>query len=122
MHLQHDLKVSSLIDLAKEYASVDLLKAGEFNLTTATDGIALQSSGGEAISKVEMGINIVDEGEIFQASANSVTLSMGGIFLMKATPEASGGVLSVTDAIELEQSQVKAMASGAETFPDISLP
>ena len=118
-----DLKVSSLIDLAKEYASVDLLKAGEFNLSvTATDGIALQSSGGEAISKVEMGINIVDEGEIFQASANSVTLSMGGDIPDESYAlEASGGVLSVTDAIELEQSQVKAMASGAETFPDISL-
>jgi len=118
-----DLKVSSLIDLAKEYASVDLLKAGEFNLTlTATDGIELQSSGGEAISKVEMGINIVDEGEIFQASANSVTLSMGGDIPDESYAlEASGGVLSVTDAIELEQSQVKAMASGAETFPDISL-
>ena len=118
-----DLKVSSLIDLAKEYASVDLLKAGEFNLSlTATDGIALQSSGGEAISKVEMGINIVDEGEIFQASANSVMLSMGGDIPDESYAlEASGGVLSVTDAIELEQSQVKAMASGAETFPDISL-
>ena len=73
-----DLKVSSLIDLAKEYASVDLLKAGEFNLSvTATDGIELQSAGGDAISKVEVGINIVDEGEIFQASSNAVTLSVG---------------------------------------------
>jgi len=118
-----DLKVSSLIDLAKEYASVDLLKAGEFNLSlTASEGIELQSSGGEAISKVEMGINIVDEGEIFQASANSVTLAMGGDIPDESYAlEASGGVLSVTDAIELEESQVKAMASGAEAFPDISI-
>jgi hypothetical protein len=118
-----DLKVSSLIDLAKEYASVDLLKAGEFNLSlTASKGIELQSSGGEAISKVEMGINIVDEGEIFQASANSVTLAMGGDSPDEIyTVEASGGVLAVTDAIELEESQVKAMASGAEAFPDISI-
>ena len=118
-----DLKVSSLIDLAKEYASVDLLKAGEFHLSvTATDGIELQSAGGDAITKVEMGINIVDEGEIFQASSNAVTLSMGGEGADESyAAVASGGVLSVSDAIEIEAGQVKAMAAGNASFPTISL-
>ena len=63
-----DVKVASIVSIAKDYGSVDLLSEGEYNLNIAIkDGISLQASDGSgAVSSVNMGLSIVDEGEIFQ--------------------------------------------------------
>jgi len=121
-----DVKIASLISTAKENASVDLLQAGKFNLSltlqddSGYDGLQLQSATGETITSIEMGINIVDEGEIFQVAQNSVTLTGGGD-PETYSAEAAGGILSVTKAIEFEVSEMKSLAAGQGSFPDFSL-
>ena len=121
-----DVKIASLISTAKENASVDLLQAGKFNLSltlqddSGYDGLQLQSATGETITSIEMGINIVDEGEIFQVAQNSLTLARAsGNEVVSA--EAAGGVLTASKAIEFEESEMKSFASGQGTIPDISL-
>ena len=119
-----DLKIANLVKLAKEYASVDLLVAGEYNvLVSVTNGLTLQSGDGSgAITGVEMGLSIVDEGEIFQMSSNSITVTGvgGGSDVETITTEASGGVLAATTFIEIEESAAKSTYSGGASLPSLS--
>ena len=66
-----DLKVANLVKLAKEYASVDLLQAGEYNvLVTVTDGLKIQAGDGSgAITGIEMGLSIVTRAKSFKFQA-----------------------------------------------------
>lgn len=121
-----DVKIASLISLAKENASVDLLQAGKYHLSLslidddAYDGLALQAATGENITSINMGINIVDEGEIFQLAGNSVTVSSDGEEDQVLEAEASGGVLSLTQNVEFEESEIKAMSAGLGELPSFS--
>jgi len=119
-----DLKVANLVTLAKEYASVDLLTAGEYNvLVTVTDGLKIQAGDGSgAITGIEMGLSIVDESEIFQISSNDITVTnlAGSGVAETITTEASGGVLAATAAIEIEESAAKSAYSGGTALPTLS--
>jgi len=120
-----DVKIASLISLAKENASVDLLQAGKYHLSLSLidddsyDGLTLQAATGENITSINMGINIVDEGEIFQLAGNSVTVSSDGEDQVLEA-EASGGVLSVTQNVEFEESEIKALSAGLGELPSFS--
>ena len=118
-----DVKVASIVSIAKDYGSVDLLSEGEYNLNIAIkDGISLQASDGSgAVSSVNMGLSIVDEGEIFQLSSNILSVSSEpGEAASQNSMSALGGVLSLDNPIEIEESDVTGMASG-KGFPDLSL-
>jgi hypothetical protein len=119
-----DLKVANLVTLAKEYASVDLLTAGEYNvLVTVTDGLKIQAGDGSgAITGIEMGLSIVDESEIFQISSNDITVTnlAGSGVAETVTTESSGGVLAATTAIEIEESAAKSAYSGGTALPTLS--
>ena len=119
-----DLKVANLVKLAKEYASVDLLQAGEYNvLVTVTDGLTIQAGDGSgAITGIEMGLSIVDESEIFQISSNDITVTnlAGSGVAETITTESSGGVLAATTAIEIEESAAKSAYSGGTALPTLS--
>ena len=119
-----DLKIATLVKLAKEYASVDLLVAGEYNvLVSVTDGLTIQSGDGSgAITGIEMGLSIVDEAEIFQMSSNSITVTGvgGGSDVETIATEASGGVLAATTLIEIEESAAKSTYSGGASLPSLS--
>ena len=112
-----DLKVANLVKLAKEYASVDLLEAGEYNvLVTVTDGLQIQSGDGSgAITGIEMGLSIVDESEIFQLSTNSIKATDDDDYVFTVETEASGGVLTAKTAIEVEESD-----ANAQSLPSLS--
>ena len=112
-----DLKVANLVKLAKEYASVDLLEAGEYNvLVTVTDGLQIQAGDGSgAITGIEMGLSIVDESEIFQLSTNSIKATDDDDYVFTVETEASGGVLTAKTAIEVEESD-----ANAQSLPSLS--
>ncbi|MDA7471332.1 cadherin repeat domain-containing protein [Planktomarina temperata] len=120
-----DLKVANLVKLAKEQASVDLLKAGEYNVLVTImdglDGLKIQAGDGSGtITGIEMGLSIVDETEIFQLSDNSITVTSDDSSEEKVETEASGGVLAAKTAIEIEESYAKSAYSGGSSLPSLS--